>query len=217
MKFTSISSYFWFLLLIMANGAQHLPSLRGGGNTNSTTTSQEEKADVNAPFFDHHDLSSMEENRTLANEIIDLNLKVKDDSFVGQEELFEGDIIPDYDIIMENYGPGLAKELESEGMIEAPTGVSLQSLVTNRLWTRRVNDIVEVPYTFTNQFSSSQRAAIDNALKSLGDSAKVIKFIYKTRQSDYVASYPFRRWLLVSNRQRRREARYVHSNWKMFQ
>jgi len=90
-------------------------------------------------------------------------------------------------MIMTRYGPELAKELESEGIIEAPSGgLSLQNLDTRKLWTRRVNDIVEVPYTFTNQFSSSHRATIDSALKSLGDSAKVIKFVRRTSQSDYV-------------------------------
>jgi hypothetical protein len=34
--------------------------------------------------------------------------------------LFEGDIIPDYEMILTNYGPDVVKELEDEGILDHP-------------------------------------------------------------------------------------------------
>eukprot|EP00551_Chaetoceros_affinis_P003386 CAMPEP_0203645484 /NCGR_PEP_ID=MMETSP0088-20131115/11169_1 /ASSEMBLY_ACC=CAM_ASM_001087 /TAXON_ID=426623 /ORGANISM="Chaetoceros affinis, Strain CCMP159" /LENGTH=86 /DNA_ID=CAMNT_0050502325 /DNA_START=114 /DNA_END=375 /DNA_ORIENTATION=- len=52
------------------------------------------------------------------------------------DNLFEGDIIADYDFIMENYGLDVAEELETEGLIEDPVHndiFSVLSLHTSRL------------------------------------------------------------------------------------
>jgi len=104
-------------------------------------------------------------------------------------DLFEGDIIPDYDMIMTNYGPDMAQELVDEGILDSPTndGYTLKNIVTNRRWGDRVNDIVEVPYILDNAYSLNLIAKIEEALQELGDRSKVVKFVQRNGQADYIS------------------------------
>jgi len=110
-------------------------------------------------------------------------------------ELFEGDIVPDYESIEEAYGEQVANEMVLEGLLdesmsekENPDNTpTLNSLSTSKLWTTRVNDIVEVPYVIASgQYTSSERTEIQNAVTSLGEKSKVIKFVPRTNQSNYI-------------------------------
>ena len=107
----------------------------------------------------------------------------------SEDNLFEGDIVPDYEFIMENYGPDLVEELEAKGLIEEPR-FAVNSLHTSRLWKNRVNGLVEVPYLISSQYASTAVNDINNAVRELGDRSKVVKFVQRTSQSDYIHVRP---------------------------
>ena len=77
-----------------------------------------------------------------------------------------------------------------DGVLDAPPAenhVVSQNIVTTRRWDDRYDDIVEVPYEIDNgDFSSSQVQKIKQAIKTLGDRSKVVKFVPRNGQSDYL-------------------------------
>lgn len=109
--------------------------------------------------------------------------------------LFEGDIRPDYDSIMENYGKEVVEELETEGILSPPQendqnekddDVRLQNVVRDRRWDKRVQDIVQIPFVIDSSYTSTQVTTIKNALKDLGDRSKVIRFVPRRNENDYI-------------------------------
>ncbi len=110
--------------------------------------------------------------------------------------LFEGDIVPDYYSIVENYGIEVAEELEAEGILPSQpqndhlglhNGIVLQSAVPDRRWNKRVNDVVQVPYVIdSDYFSSSQTVRIKSALRDLADRSKVVQFLPRKNEQSYI-------------------------------
>jgi DNA modification methylase len=107
--------------------------------------------------------------------------------------LFEGDIVPDSKTILENYGPHVLKELEDEGILNPPVndgGYVYQNVETSNRWSTRVNDIVHVPYVLSSQYNPTEVSTIKKALADLGDRSKVVKFVTREYQSDYLMLKP---------------------------
>ena len=96
------------------------------------------------------------------------------------DNLFEGDIRADYDFIMENYGPDVVEELEAEGLIEEPLHNDTFSVPNFD------TSLVEVPYQISSKYSSIDANDIHNAVRGLGDRSKVVKFVQRTTQRDYI-------------------------------
>eukprot|EP00551_Chaetoceros_affinis_P006820 CAMPEP_0203678904 /NCGR_PEP_ID=MMETSP0090-20130426/33671_1 /ASSEMBLY_ACC=CAM_ASM_001088 /TAXON_ID=426623 /ORGANISM="Chaetoceros affinis, Strain CCMP159" /LENGTH=586 /DNA_ID=CAMNT_0050546347 /DNA_START=107 /DNA_END=1867 /DNA_ORIENTATION=- len=113
------------------------------------------------------------------------------------KKLFEGDIVPDYDTIMTNYGSDVVEKLVADGLLEAPAESQetdddshelefiQQNILTDRRWPTRVDDIVEVPYSISSDYSSNEKSRIQDALDELGDKSKVIKFKFLPTNDDY--------------------------------
>jgi hypothetical protein len=110
-------------------------------------------------------------------------------------ELFEGDIVPDYDTISEAYGHDLAEELVEEGILDPPPaeddGLPYDSIMDRR-WTIRVNDVVHVPYVFDSDYSAAAKKSMTDNIMELGDRTKVVKFVPRTNQVDYLLIKPIR-------------------------
>ena len=107
--------------------------------------------------------------------------------------LFEGDIIPDYITILKDYGPDTVQKLEEQGMVLAgkEKAIHTKQADVSRRWDNRVNGVVQIPYSFSpTGFDDQNRAAIDQAVKDLGDRSHVIKFVPRTSESDYILVLP---------------------------
>ena len=144
--------------------------LRSGGSAKSTGDNQGEDRDL----FHKPDTA-------------DYNSNHHSKRFLeAYEKFFEGDIIPDYNMIITNYGKDVADELIAEGILKAPNEYAQQSIVTDMRWDTRVNDIVIVPYTVNQNYSSKQKNNIKKALEELGARSKVIQFVPRNGQSDYI-------------------------------
>lgn len=107
--------------------------------------------------------------------------------------LFEGDIIPKYDEIRDDYSTKFAKELVTKGLIdpeeeiESEEFVALGSALTSHRWTDRVEGVVQIPYTYqSGSFSSTEQSKIEQAIRDLEDAAGVIKFVKKTNEPNYI-------------------------------
>jgi hypothetical protein len=103
----------------------------------------------------------------------------------GGEQLTEGDIVPDYESIVKGYGPKVAHELEEKGLIVKDKSTLRQDDVSRR-WASRVDGVVQVPYAFSSQHNADAVAVIENALRDLEDRSKVVKFVPRTSESDYI-------------------------------
>ncbi len=99
--------------------------------------------------------------------------------------LFEGDIVPDYESIIQAYGPTVAQELEEKGLIVKGNSTLRQADV-NKRWNTRVNGVVQIPYAFSGEHDANAVALIENAMKELADRSKVIKFVRRTSEADYI-------------------------------
>jgi len=107
--------------------------------------------------------------------------------------LFEGDIVPTYDWIMENYGEQVVKELQDAGILSTTEtsgnhtrglGTTAQSQI---LWDTRVNGVVQVPYAFaSNHFSASEELDIADSLSHMAQISGVINFIPQTWEPNYI-------------------------------
>ena len=103
--------------------------------------------------------------------------------------LFQGDIVPDYESILEDYGPEVVQELEEQGLLikgQNETNSTLRQADVNRRWTTRVNGVVHVPYSFAGQHDANAVAVIENAIKELGDRSRVVKFVRRSSERDYI-------------------------------
>lgn len=110
--------------------------------------------------------------------------------------LFEGDIIPRYDEIRDDYSKKLAKKLVKKGILKPETNhenyegdsfVALGGAQTNHRWEDRKDDVIQVPYTFqSGSFSSSEMSTIEKAIKKLEEDAGVIKFVKRTNEKNYI-------------------------------
>ena len=133
-------------------------------------------------------LKSLLSDRTLDPIAIEDNNAIEErgDSFEG--DLFEGDIIPDYASIMEAYGPDVVQELEDEGMVLEgdQAEFTVRQAITGRRWENRVDDIVQIPCTISDSIGATTRAFIDNAVREIGDSSKVVKFVARNSQANYI-------------------------------
>ena len=113
--------------------------------------------------------------------------------------LFEGDIIPDHDSILKNYGNEVVEKLEEEGILDRPTtqndenanGVTLQNVVRNQRWNTRVNGVVQIPYVLDSRFSIFKVNTIKNALRDLSNRSKVVQFNPRKNERDYIYVSPF--------------------------
>jgi hypothetical protein len=107
---------------------------------------------------------------------------------------FEGDIIPDYESILTNYGSDVVKELEDEGILDPPpasndnhdNGNIYHNIETGMRWSNRVNGVVRVPYVLDSAYDSWERNDIKTALKDLEDRSKVVKFVPRSGQNSYL-------------------------------
>lgn len=107
--------------------------------------------------------------------------------------VFEGDIIPDYVTILKDYGPDTVQKLEKQGMVLAGKDEAIRTKQAdiNRRWDNRVNGVVQIPYSFSpSGFDDQNRAAIDKAVRDLGDRSHVVKFVPRTSESDYILVLP---------------------------
>ena len=107
--------------------------------------------------------------------------------------LFEGDIVPDYDSILKNYGVEVVEELKAEGILDSDdknvhmvNEFILQNVVTDQRWPTRVKDVVQIPYVLDSSFSSNQVSGIRNALKELGSRSQVVRFVPRKNEYDYI-------------------------------
>ena len=103
--------------------------------------------------------------------------------------LFEGDIIPDYESILKGYGPEVVQELEEQGLLakgQNKTGSTLRQADVDRRWTTRVDGVVHVPYAFSGEHDGDDVAVIESAIKELGDRSKVVKFVPRSSEGDYI-------------------------------
>ena len=132
-------------------------------------------------------LKSLPSDKTLDSIAIEDNnaIEGRGDSFEG--DLFEGDIVPDYASIMEAYGPDVVQELEDEGMVLEGDHAefTVSQAIRGGRWENRVDDVVQIPYEISG-FGATDKAFIDNAVREIGDSSKVLKFIPRTSQADYI-------------------------------
>ncbi|KAI2510799.1 High choriolytic enzyme 1-like [Fragilaria crotonensis] len=103
----------------------------------------------------------------------------------GGEQLFEGDIVPDYESIVKGYGPKVAHELEEKGLIVKGKS-SLRQADVSRRWETRVNGVAQVPYAYSGQHNADAVVVIENALRDLEARSKVVKFVPRTTESDYI-------------------------------
>jgi hypothetical protein len=133
-------------------------------------------------------LKSLSSDKTLDSIAIEDNNAIEErgDSFEG--DLFEGDIIPDYASIMEAYGPDVVQELEDEGMVLEgdQAEFTVRQAITGRRWENRVDDVVQIPYAISGSIDATERALIDNAVREIGDSSEVVKFVPRTSQANYI-------------------------------
>ena len=111
-----------------------------------------------------------------------------DDSSEGKDLLFQGDIIPDYDQIMNEYGPDTMQKLEEAGVHIEPSKTSgiAKNLQVNRRWNTRVGDVVQIPYSISSSFNSVGKQRIQQALTDIAQRSGVVAFIPRTSQGDYV-------------------------------
>ena len=158
------------------------------GSTHSAVVSQDHKADMYGSSLDESDDAPKDDMSLTHERWLEDSTSMEDKNVQQEDKLFEGDIIPDYNTILNSYGPDVAKELVSKGILEEPTGISPRNLRSN-LWTTRVDDIVVVPYSISSEYTSQEKARINGALRSLGDRSKVIRFVPRTGQRDYVAVF----------------------------
>lgn len=109
--------------------------------------------------------------------------------------LFEGDIVPTWDYIVQNYSLELAEELVAKGILPK-TKHALDSPViygtepTFKLWRNYMaNDIFVIPVFIPNTYISADKQAIKDALNKLAAASKVISFVWIT--SRYTNGTPF--------------------------
>ena len=109
-------------------------------------------------------------------------------SKAGVEKLFEGDIIPDYESILKDYGPEVVQELQAKGLLVKGQNktISTRQADVNRRWAARVNGVVYIPYAISSNFSLIDIATIQNALTDLGNRSKVVKFVRRKKELDYI-------------------------------
>lgn len=109
-------------------------------------------------------------------------------------ELFEGDIVPDYNTILEDYGPDVVEELIEDGILDPlpdDDGLVYNS-VMDRRWSIRVDDVVHVPYDLDSDYTPSAITSIRSNIKELGDRIQVVKFVPRTSETDYILVKPIR-------------------------
>eukprot|EP00559_Dactyliosolen_fragilissimus_P003003 CAMPEP_0184863314 /NCGR_PEP_ID=MMETSP0580-20130426/10503_1 /TAXON_ID=1118495 /ORGANISM="Dactyliosolen fragilissimus" /LENGTH=310 /DNA_ID=CAMNT_0027361579 /DNA_START=8 /DNA_END=936 /DNA_ORIENTATION=- len=128
-------------------------------------------------------------------------LESVDGDIDSEEEpaLFEGDIVPTVDYIMQNYGEDFEKKLEEEGVFNHDLGDGKGSITmkknneplhgtqTFNLWPDRVNDVVLVPWAFrSGQFSETERTNIKVWIDEMARQSGVIRFVPYTDQSEHI-------------------------------
>jgi hypothetical protein len=57
---------------------------------------------------------------------------------------------------------------------------------TNNRWSIRVNDVVQIPYVLDSAYTQNHRNTIKKALKDLEDRSKVVKFVLRNGQRDFL-------------------------------
>ena len=107
--------------------------------------------------------------------------------------LFEGDIVPTYEGIMENYGEEAVKKLQEAGILSTTetSGNYTRSrgLGTDPqfLWNTRVNGVVQVPYAFVSgHFTTSEESDIVSWISQMAQESGVVNFIPRSSQPNYV-------------------------------
>lgn len=107
------------------------------------------------------------------------------------ETLFEGDIKPDYNSILKQYGEETVNQLQKSGMVlegEDLMNVQTRNVFFDNRWDTRVDNVVQIPYQYDPKyyFSPSERYTLETALKALGDRSHVIQFNVRTTESSYI-------------------------------
>ena len=108
-------------------------------------------------------------------------------------KLFEGDIVPDYNQMLECYGTSTTAELVAKGILEAPgadndssTASSLTtpaSLCFNR-WPTRIEDVTVIPYEFAvGAFTADEQRIVKTALRDLAQQVNVLEFVPRRENS----------------------------------
>lgn len=109
---------------------------------------------------------------------------------------FEGDIIPMWDEIRDDYSPKFAEKLVEEGILhkddEKEEGndlfVALGGAQTKHRWEERKDDVIQVPYTIPNyqSFTESEHDKIAHALNEISSQTGVVRFVKRYRHRDYI-------------------------------
>jgi hypothetical protein len=103
--------------------------------------------------------------------------------------LFQGNVIPDYDQIMNEYRPDTLQKLVEAGVHIEPSklsGAATKNLQVNRRWNTRVGDVVQIPYSVSSSFDSAGRQRIQQALTDIAQRSGVVAFIPRTSEIDYL-------------------------------
>jgi len=109
--------------------------------------------------------------------------------------LFEGDIVPTWDYIVQNYSLELAEELVAKGILPKSKDALDSPVIygtepTMKLWRNyMVNDIFVIPVFIPDTYITADKAAIKDALNKLAAASKVISFVWIT--SRYTNGTPF--------------------------
>ena len=94
--------------------------------------------------------------------------------------LFEGDILPTYELIMGLYGEEVVKELQEKGILSAAketSGNHTRSLGTApfNLWDTRVNGVVQVPYAFASgHYTNSEQVNIAEWISEMAQESGIL-------------------------------------------
>ena len=91
--------------------------------------------------------------------------------------------------IFKGYGPEVVQALEEQGLLvkgQNETNSTLRQSEVDLRWTTRVGGVVQVPYAFAGQHDASDVAVIEKALKALGDRSRVLKFVPRSSEGDYI-------------------------------
>jgi len=99
---------------------------------------------------------------------------------VEATKLFEGDLMPVYDQILDTYGPDVVAELVAKGIFDKEDEKgAIECLGDNchpNLWSNRINDVVLVPYEFSESFVGDKNV-VEQTMRELEMSSGVVGFI----------------------------------------
>jgi len=104
---------------------------------------------------------------------------------------FQGDIVADYEDILNQFGQEEADKLSKIGVIPKPDNETKARILSahpdsSRRWPRSGGKAI-VPYSFASgQFTSTQQSTIINAMADLESKSGVVDFVPRTTQSNYI-------------------------------